>query len=88
MFRTTDALHDASISVWLPDDVQIAGRPHVRHLSWHTDLKAGPNLLELPLQAASTVLQAPPRSIRAAARGIVRLKGQVRAPVARDLAAR
>jgi hypothetical protein len=54
MFRTTDALHDASISVWLPDDVQIAGRPQVRHLSWHTDLKAGPNLLELPLQATGS----------------------------------
>jgi hypothetical protein len=52
MFRSADALHDASISVWLPDDVQIAGRPHVRYLSWHTDLKPGPNLLELPLQAA------------------------------------
>lgn len=54
MFRTTDALHDASISVWLPDDVQIKGRPNVRHLSWRTDLKAGPNLLELPLLATGT----------------------------------
>lgn len=51
MFRTADAVHGASISVWLPDGVQIAGRPHVHHLSWHTDLKPGPNLLELPLQA-------------------------------------
>jgi hypothetical protein len=54
MFRTTDALHDASISVWLPEGVQIAGRPDVRHLSWHTDLKPGPNLLELPLQATGS----------------------------------
>jgi hypothetical protein len=54
MFRTADALPDASISVWLPDDVQIAGRPHVRYLSWHTDLKPGPNLLELPLQATGS----------------------------------
>lgn len=54
MFRTADALHDASISVWLPDDVQIAGHPHVHHLSWHTDLKPGPNLLELPLQATGS----------------------------------
>ncbi len=51
MFRTADPLHDASISVWLPDDVQIAGRPHVHYVSWHTDLKAGSNLLELPLQS-------------------------------------
>jgi hypothetical protein len=54
MFRTTDALHDASISVWLPEGVQIAGRPDVRDLSWHADLKAGPNLLELPLQATGS----------------------------------
>jgi hypothetical protein len=54
MFRTTDALHDASISVWLPEGVQIAGRPDVRHLSWHTDLKPGPNLLELPLEATGS----------------------------------
>ncbi len=51
MFRTADPLHDASISVWLPDDVQIAGRPNVHYVSWHTDLKAGSNLLELPLQS-------------------------------------
>jgi anti-sigma factor RsiW len=51
MFRTAEALPGASISVWLPDDVQIAGRPDVRYVTWHTDLKAGPNLLELPLQS-------------------------------------
>jgi hypothetical protein len=51
MFRASEALADASISVSLPDDVEIAGRPQVRHLSWRTDLKAGPNLLELPLLA-------------------------------------
>jgi hypothetical protein len=54
MFRATDSLPDASISVWLPDDVQIAGRPNVRHLSWRTDLKPGANLLELPLLATGT----------------------------------
>ena len=51
MFRTAEALHDASISVWLPDDVQIVGRPNVHYVTWHTDLRAGPNLLELPLQS-------------------------------------
>lgn len=51
MFRTAEALPDASISVWLPDDVRIAGRPDVRYVTWHTNLKAGPNLLELPLQS-------------------------------------
>lgn len=51
MFRTAEALPGASISVWLPDDVQIAGRPDVRYVTWQTDLKAGPNLLELPLQS-------------------------------------
>ena len=51
MFRASGNVRDASISVWLPDDVQIAGRPKVHQLSWRTDLKRGPNLLELPLQA-------------------------------------
>lgn len=51
MFRTAAALPGASISVWLPDDVRIAGRPDVRYVTWRTDLKAGPNLLELPLQS-------------------------------------
>jgi hypothetical protein len=51
MFRTAEALPGASISVWLPDDVQIAGRPDSRYFTWRTDLKAGPNLLELPLQS-------------------------------------
>lgn len=51
MFRASDMVQDARISVWLPDDVQIAGRPKVHHLSWRTDLKRGPNLLELPLLA-------------------------------------
>jgi anti-sigma factor RsiW len=54
MFRASDSLRDASITVWLPDDVEIAGRPNVRQLSWHTDLKAGANLLELPLLATGT----------------------------------
>jgi hypothetical protein len=54
MFRASSALKDTSISVWLPDDVQIAGRPNVRELSWHTDLKSGANLLELPLLATGT----------------------------------
>lgn len=51
MFRTAQAMPGASISVWLPDDVRIAGRPDVRYVTWRTDLKAGPNLLELPLQS-------------------------------------
>ena len=51
MFRSAAMLHDATIAVWLPDDVHISGRPNVHYLSWHTDLKAGANLLELPLYA-------------------------------------
>jgi hypothetical protein len=54
MFRASDSLPDASISVSLPDGVQIAGRPNVRYLSWRTDLKPGANLLELPLLATGT----------------------------------
>ena len=51
MFRSATMLHDATIAVWLPDDVHISGRPNVHYLSWQTDLKAGANLLELPLYA-------------------------------------
>jgi hypothetical protein len=54
MFRATDAVHDADISLWLPQDVQIAGRPGLRHISWHIDLKSGPNVLELPLLATGS----------------------------------
>ena len=54
LFSATNAVRDADISMWLPDDVQIEGRPHLRHFSWHTDLKQGPNLLELPLLATGT----------------------------------
>jgi hypothetical protein len=54
MFRATDVVHDADISLWLPQDVQIAGRPGLRHISWHIDLKSGPNVLELPLIATGS----------------------------------
>jgi hypothetical protein len=54
LFRATDAVHDADISLWLPQDVQIAGRPGLRHISWHIDLKSGPNVLELPLIATGS----------------------------------
>jgi hypothetical protein len=54
LFRATDVVHDADISLWLPQDVQIAGRPGLRHISWHIDLKSGPNVLELPLIATGS----------------------------------
>jgi hypothetical protein len=54
LFRATEVVHDADISLWLPQDVQIAGRPRLRHVSWHVDLKAGPNILELPLVATGS----------------------------------
>jgi len=54
LFRATAAVHDADISLWLPQDVQIAGRPHLRHISWQIDLKPGPNVLELPLIATGS----------------------------------
>ena len=54
MFRASTIVQNARISVWLPDGVQIAGRPDARQLSWQTDLKPGPNLLELPLLATGS----------------------------------
>ena len=54
LFRATEALADADISLSLPQDVQIAGRPHLRDISWRINLKPGPNVLELPLLATGT----------------------------------
>lgn len=54
VFRASDAVRSATISLTLPGDVQIAGRPNVRQLTWRTDLKSGANLLQLPLQATGT----------------------------------
>jgi anti-sigma factor RsiW len=49
VFRSGRDLTDVTIEVDLPDGVELVSHPGVRSLSWQTDLKAGPNLLELPV---------------------------------------
>jgi len=46
-------LNQAQLTITLPDGVELAGFPGRRQLSWHTDLKAGKNLLQLPVIAHS-----------------------------------
>ena len=54
LFNASEVLADASISVELPESIEIAGRPDVHRLSWRAYLKRGPNLLELPLVATGS----------------------------------
>lgn len=51
LFRASDPMPKANISLTLPEDVEIAGRPNVRALTWRADLESGANLLQLPLEA-------------------------------------
>lgn len=50
-FDAPQALHNAKVSITLPSDTQIAGLPGKREISWRTDLKAGSNVLKLPIMA-------------------------------------
>lgn len=49
MFSSEVALHDARVSLQLPEGVQLAGFSGRDTLSWTTDLKEGNNILQLPL---------------------------------------
>lgn len=48
-FASEVDLQDARLSLQLPEGVALAGYNDRKTLSWRTDLKAGNNLLELPL---------------------------------------
>ncbi len=48
-FASEVDLQDARLSLQLPEGVAVAGYNDRKTLSWRTDLKAGNNLLELPL---------------------------------------
>ncbi len=50
-FDSAHALHDVTLTVSLPANVELVGYPGQRTLSWRTDLKAGKNQLTLPLIA-------------------------------------
>jgi len=51
VFASTEALDAATLTVSLPDGVELAGFPGQREISWETNLSAGKNLLPLKLIA-------------------------------------
>lgn len=50
VFRSPGALSAVTLELSLPAGVELAGYPGRNRLSWKTDLRAGPNVLELPVQ--------------------------------------
>lgn len=50
VFRSEDALQGVTIEIELPEGVELAGYPGQRQLVWTSDIQAGPNLLELPVE--------------------------------------
>ena len=51
VFASTEALDAATLTVSLPDGVELAGFPGQREISWETNLSVGKNLLPLRLIA-------------------------------------
>jgi hypothetical protein len=49
IFRSASALDDVTIELVLPEGVELDGYPGQRRLVWQSDLRAGSNLLELPM---------------------------------------
>ncbi len=49
VFRSASALSNVTIELGLPEGVELAGYPDQRRLVWQSDLRAGANLLELPV---------------------------------------
>ena len=55
MFNSAKPLQAATLSLALPENVELVGYGDRRELSWQTDLREGGNLLQLPLVARGTV---------------------------------
>ena len=51
MFASANALDDATLTVTLPDGIELAGFPGQREISWQTSLVEGKNYLPLELIA-------------------------------------
>ncbi len=49
VFRSASALSNVTIELGLPEGVELDGYPDQRRLVWQADLRAGTNLLELPV---------------------------------------
>ena len=55
VFASNSALDDATLTVSLPDGIELAGFPGQREISWQTSLDEGRNLLPLELIALTPV---------------------------------
>jgi len=55
VFNSAKPLRAATISIALPDNVELVGYAGRRELTWQTDLHEGQNLLQLPLVAHGAV---------------------------------
>jgi hypothetical protein len=55
MFNSAKPLQAATLSLALPENVELVGYGERRELTWQTDLREGGNLLQLPLIARGTV---------------------------------
>src|SRR5262245_50141887 len=55
VFNSAKPLRAATISLALPENVEVVGYGHQRELTWQTDLREGQNLLQLPLIARGAV---------------------------------
>ena len=51
VFASADALDDVSLTVDLPEGVQLSGYENRRQVQWNTRLQAGKNVLPLELVA-------------------------------------
>lgn len=52
-FNAEHELHQATLTITLPDSVELQGFPGQRQVSWQTDLARGVNVLSLPLVAVA-----------------------------------
>jgi hypothetical protein len=55
VFNSAKPLQAATLSLALPENIEVVGYGHRRELSWQTDLREGQNLLQLPLVAHGAV---------------------------------
>jgi len=55
VFNSAKPLRAATVSLLLPENVEVVGYAGQRELTWQTDLREGQNLLQLPLIARGAV---------------------------------
>ena len=55
VFASAEPLDAATLTVMLPEGIELAGFPGQREISWETSLNAGKNLLPLKLIAVSAI---------------------------------